>query len=70
MTEKIKILNEHQIQHVIDVALCSACFEIQKRINQTDGGIAGVFFTGECRDRFDTLMRQYIELEFAMAEED
>lgn len=69
MTDKIKILSEEEIADAIEAALNAACFEIQEKIGQKDGGIAGVFFTGECRDRFDTLMRQYIELEFAMAED-
>lgn len=55
--------NEHDIESLIEEALNAACRSIQDRIGQTDGGIAGMYFSGGNRDDFDKLFRQYIETE-------
>lgn len=70
MTEQIKKLTPKEIDDVLEEALNSACFTIQKAIGQTDGGVAGVFFTGDNREKFDQLFRQYIGLEMNMAGDD
>jgi hypothetical protein len=61
----VDILNatEHDIESLIEEALNAACLAIQDRIGQTDGGTAGMYFSGKNRDDFDTLFRQYIESE-------
>ena len=44
-------------------ALNAAALVIQKHFNQTDGGVGGVFFTGDNLDRFNAVMRDYAETE-------
>jgi hypothetical protein len=64
----LKKLNEQEITDLIHEALTEACFAIQTKIGQTDGGVAGVFFSGEHGDQFNELMGEYIKYEYSMDE--
>jgi len=66
--QKVRILDGAEIEEAIEEALNAACFSIQTRMNQTNGGVAGIFFTGERREEFDALFRDYIDLERSYAE--
>jgi hypothetical protein len=61
----VDLLNatEHDIESLLEDALNAACLAILDRIGQTDGGTAGMYFSGKHRDDFDSLFRQYIESE-------
>lgn len=39
-------MTEHDIDQLAEDALNAACLTIQEQLGQTDGGIAGVFFSG------------------------
>lgn len=59
----IKKLTQDELNNTLEDALNAACAIIQNAIGQDDGGIAGVFFSGDNREKFDALFRQYIETE-------
>lgn len=61
-------LSEKQLENVLEDALNAACASIQDAIGQTDGGVAGIFFSGNAREKFDALFREYIATEESMAE--
>ena len=62
----LKQLNETEISRLADDALDAACLTVQNAIGQTDGGVAGIFFSGANGDRFKAMMRAYIEMEYSM----
>lgn len=53
-----------------EAALDAACEVIQRALGQTDGGVAGVFFSGENGEALVRLFKQYIALERAMMAQD
>lgn len=54
-------MTEQQITDLADEALNLACLHIQNRMGQTDGGVAGMFFT----DEHLAMFRDYIKIELA-----
>ena len=40
-------MNKHDIGELADEALNAACALIQDRLGQTDGGFAGIYFSGD-----------------------
>lgn len=50
-------------------ALDAACLHIQEKLGQDDGGIAGIFFSGEQGEQVIRLFMDYINLELSMKEE-
>lgn len=67
MSEQRKTLAAKEVDEILDEALNSACLTIQQAIGQTDGGVAGMFFSGDNRETFIQLFRQYIDQEMQMA---
>lgn len=54
------------IQNLADEALQHAVVHIQSKLGITDGGVAGVYFTGSCETIIVELLATYIEQELAM----
>lgn len=50
-------------QKLIDDALSAACLHIQKKIGQTDGGIAGQVFSGDTHTSICALLGEYLQTE-------
>ena len=48
---------------VLNDALNAAVLVVQRHIGQTDGGIAGQFFSGDGREGFDEVMQAYADVE-------
>lgn len=57
--------SEADIASLLENALDAACLAIQQRIGQTDGGTAGIYFSGSTRAEFDAMFRAYIDSERA-----
>lgn len=55
---------------VIIRALDAACLSVQTDIGQTDGGTAGIFFSGQNETRFAELFDEYLDLELIPDEEE
>jgi len=66
----VKKLTEDEISALAHNALNSACFEIQTAIGQTDGGLAGVFFSGPNGEAIVAKMVEYINFEMQFEEDD
>ena len=62
----LKRLTQEERDAAIENALNAACFEIQKALGQTDGGVAGIYFSGPPRDEFKDIFERYIDLELCM----
>lgn len=54
------------IDDLVETALNAACLAIQQKVGQTDGGLAGVMFSG---DAFKKLFEPYCEMELLYARE-
>jgi hypothetical protein len=52
-----------EIEALAEDALNAACLEIQKKLGVTDGGVAGVFFSGDEGDDVRAHFNYYIRLE-------
>ena len=61
-------LSEREIEDLAEAALNAACLSIQKEIGQTDGGWAGIFFSGPEGDDILGIMRRYVRFEMQMNE--
>lgn len=58
-------MDENKIDDLAEEALNAACLLIQDSIGQTDGGVAGMFFSdNEVKEKF----KEYIRLEMAYRE--
>lgn len=55
---------------IIEDCINASCLIIQRHIGQTDGGVAGMFFSGEERDDFALVLREYAECERVHDQED
>ena len=58
-------LTDKEIEALADEALNAACLLIQNKLEQTDGGLASLFFSGD--DTLDTF-KAYIRAELALKE--
>jgi hypothetical protein len=59
-------LTDKDIEDMAESALNAACYDIQEKLGQTDGGIAGIFFSGPNGDVARKLFADYIRLELNM----
>ena len=64
------VFTEESINDLTELALNEACYAIQQAIGQTDGGLAGVFFSGDNGNAFKELMAEYIHTERRYIESD
>jgi hypothetical protein len=63
----MKTYTKAEIQAIAEQALNAACESIQDALSQTDGGIAGIYFTGENEDMLLSIMKSYIHTEIHFA---
>lgn len=65
---------ERIIDDAIDAATDALFLRMQRAINQTDGGIAGIFFQGEKEEQVKALlapmMKEYLEFEYTHMDSD
>jgi hypothetical protein len=59
------IMNEQQINDLADSAANKAVFHIQQHLGQTDGGVAGLHFSGEAWETLLSIFSDYIKAEIA-----
>lgn len=57
-----------QLQDIAENALHAACAHMQDAIGQTDGGFAGLYFTGEVGEQIHTTFLHYLEQELSYME--
>jgi hypothetical protein len=58
----MKTWTEKEMRELADDALNAACLVMQEAVGQTDGGFAGIWFSGdEVRDNFVEYIRREIE---------
>jgi hypothetical protein len=60
---------QKEIQIMAENALNAACLSIQNEIGQTDGGIAGIYFSGENEDMVLSILKSYIHTEINFAKQ-
>lgn len=63
----MKIYTQKEIQSMAENALNAACLSIQNELSQTDGGIAGIYFSGENEDMILSILKSYIHTEINFA---
>ena len=59
----MKTYTNRQVEELAQIALDAACFAIQEKLGQEDGGIAGMYFTGINEDMILTILKSYIQTE-------
>ena len=65
----MKTYTKAEIQAIAEQALNAACESIQDALGQTDGGIAGIYFTGENEDMILSILKSYIHTEINFAKQ-
>ena len=60
---------ESGIDSLAEDALNAACLSIQDALGQTDGGAAGIFFSGDAEEKIKEILREYVRFEIATLEE-
>jgi hypothetical protein len=55
--------SEQGIQELAQNALDAACASIQEALGQEDGGVAGMFFSGQSEEEILAILRQYARQE-------
>lgn len=65
----MKTYTKAEIQAIAEQALNAACESIQDALGQTDGGIAGIYFTGENEDMVLSILKSYIHTEINFAKQ-
>lgn len=58
-----RTMSKAEVDLLAELALDAACLEIQKAVGQSDGGPAGIFFSGEIGDTIKRLFGEYIRFE-------
>lgn len=61
--ERKKPMTEEELDDLAEAALNALCFTVQEKLGVTDGGPAGLFFSGE--DYFREKIKKYIRFEIA-----
>jgi hypothetical protein len=64
----MKTYSENFIELLAQTALHSACEVIQEELGQTDGGVAGMHFSGQKEDEILSLLKSYIQTEIMFKE--
>jgi hypothetical protein len=52
---------------LVELALNSACAAVQNALGETDGGLAGIMFSGELGDKFREVFSKYCSAELDAA---
>jgi hypothetical protein len=64
----MKIHTQQQITEIADHALNHAILYIQNHLGQTDGGVAGIYFSGEKEHLIMQILKDYITTEIMFKE--
>lgn len=59
-----------EIQLMAERALNAAIFSIQEELGQTDGGVAGIYFSGDKEHLITQILKDYITTEIMFKETD
>jgi hypothetical protein len=63
----MKTYTEQEIQTIAENALNAACLSIQNELGQTDGGIAGIYFSGIREEAILSILGAYVHTEINFA---
>lgn len=64
----MKTYSENFIELLAQTALHSACEVIQEELGQTDGGVAGIYFSGDKEHLIMQILKDYITTEIMFKE--
>jgi hypothetical protein len=64
----MKTYTQNEIHMMAENALNAAIFTIQEILGQTDGGIAGIYFSGHREEVILDVLKSYIRTEINFAE--
>ncbi len=59
----MKIYTNDDVHLIAENALNAAILSIQDELGQTDGGIAGIYFSGDKEEEILSLLKSYIKTE-------
>lgn len=63
----MKTYTQNEINDIADHAFNAAILNIQNFLGQTDGGVAGVYFSGEKEHLIMQILKDYIKVEIMFA---
>jgi hypothetical protein len=64
----MKVYTNQEMQLIAENALNTAIFLIQEQLGQTDGGVAGIYFSGDKEHLIMEILRDYIATEIMFKE--
>jgi hypothetical protein len=64
----MKIYTQDEINDIADQAFNKAILHIQNHLGQTDGGVAGIYFSGNRQDVIMDILKSYIQTEINFKE--
>jgi len=64
----MKTYTQNEMHMMAENALNSAIFTIQEILGQTDGGVAGIYFSGHREEVILDILKSYIRTEINFAE--
>ena len=65
----MKTYMQDEVHIMAENALNTAILDIQNQLGQTDGGIAGIYFSGENEDMILSILKSYIHTEINFAKQ-
>ena len=65
----MRTYTQDDIHMMAENALNAACLSIQDELGQTDGGIAGIYFSGIREDAALSILKSYIQTEINFAKQ-
>jgi hypothetical protein len=63
----MKTYTQEEIHTMAERALDAACLSVQDDLGQTDGGIAGIYFSGHREEVALDILKSYIQTEINFA---
>jgi hypothetical protein len=67
-SENKQIYTNDDIHIIAENALNAAILSIQDELGQTDGGVAGIYFSGDKEEQILSLLKSYIQTEIMFKE--
>lgn len=64
----MKIYTQDEINDIADHAFNKAILHIQNHLGQTDGGVAGIYFSGDKEHLIMQILKDYISTEIMFKE--
>ena len=64
----MKIYTNDDVHLIAENALNAAIFSIQEELGQTDGGVAGIYFSGDKEHLIMQILKDYISTEIMFKE--